>query len=305
MKSGNFAAGRKCAVVMHLCQSNRDFLLKMISGKEGVMKRHLVSACALAAILNSSPVLAAATDWIDEAGARIRLVAAEPAPDALEIRAALVVELKPGWKTYWRDPGGSGVPPQINFDPSGNIAGFKLAYPAPDRVSDGENVWAGYKHPVAFPLTLKLASAGAASIKAGAFLGICEDICIPVQVDFALDVPVAVGSTADQGLVQAAFDALPKEANASFGLSSLSYQPKALEIEVLTPPSSTPPELFIAAERFLFGVPKLTASLKDKTRYSVPVVFAPKTAKIEDTEVFYTIKSGGMAVSGSVPAQAN
>ena len=49
---------------------------------------------------------------------------------------------------------------------------------------------------------------------------------MPVQVEFALDVPVAVGSTADQGLVQAAFDALPKQANAGFGLTNLAYQPQ-------------------------------------------------------------------------------
>jgi DsbC/DsbD-like thiol-disulfide interchange protein len=259
----------------------------------------------LLALAAPSAASAASTDWIDEEGARIRLVAAEPAPDASEIRAALVVELKPGWKTYWRDPGGSGVPPQISFDPSSGVAGFTLSYPAPDRVADGQSVWAGYKHPVAFPLTLKLAKAGAGNIKASAFLGICEEICIPVQVEFALNVPVAIGSTSDQALVQAAFDALPKDANASFGLTNLAYQPKALEIEVAAPLADAPPELFIAADRFLFGVPKLTASLKDKSRYIVPIIFAPKTAKIEDTEVYYTIKSGGMAVSGSVPPSAD
>ena len=68
----------------------------------------------------------------------------------------------------------------------------------------------------------------------------------------------------------------------------------------MAPPSASPPELFVAANRFLFGAP-IRRVAEGKSRYSVPVVFAPKTAKIEDTEVFYTIKSGGMAVSGSVP----
>ena len=260
----------------------------------------------LLALAAPSAALAAATQWIDEEGARIRLVAAEPAPDAAEIRAALVVELKPGWKTYWRDPGDAGVPPQFDLAGASNVHFSKLDFPAPERFEEGAAKSIGYKGPVSFPLTMAVQSPGAPSvIKATAFLGICEEICVPVKIEFALDVPVAVGSTADQMLVQAAFDALPKEANASFGLSSLSYQPKALEIEVLTPPSSTPPELFVAADRFLFGVPKLTASLKDKSRYSVPIIFAPKTAKIEDTQVYYTIKSGGMAVSGSVPPRAN
>jgi DsbC/DsbD-like thiol-disulfide interchange protein len=249
---------------------------------------------------------AAATDWIEEDGARIRLVAAEPAPDAAEIRAALVVELKPGWKTYWRDPGDAGVPPQFNLAGGSNVTAARLDYPAPDRYVEGESKSIGYKHPVSFPIIFTLKTPGTPSaIKATAFLGICEEICVPVQAEFSLDVPVAVGSTADQTLVQAAFEALPKGANASFGLTNLAYQPKALEIEVAAPSSDAPPELFIAADRFLFGVPKLTATLKEKSRFNVPIVFAPKTAMIEDTEVHYTIKSGGMAVSGLVPARAN
>ncbi len=267
------------------------------------MKLFLSLILALAA---PSAALAASTDWIDEEGARIRLVAAEPAPEATEIRAALVVELRPGWKTYWRDPGNSGVPPQFNLGGGRNVTAARLDFPAPDRFGEGASAATGYKHPVSFPLTLALQMPGGPStVKASAFLGICEEICVPVQLEFALDVPVAIGSTADQALVQAAFDALPKAASAGFGLSNLSYQNKALEIEVLTPPSSAAPELFIAADRFLLGAPKLTASLKNKSRYIVPIIFAPKTAKIEDTEVYYTIKSGGMAVSGSVPPRAN
>jgi DsbC/DsbD-like thiol-disulfide interchange protein len=249
---------------------------------------------------------AAATDWIEEDGARIRLVAAEPAPEAAEIRAALVVELKPGWKTYWRDPGDAGVPPQFTLAGASNVTSARLDFPAPERFEEGAAKSIGYKQPVSFPLTLTLQAPGSPSvIKASAFLGICEEICVPVQVEFSLDVPTAVGSTADQGLVQAAFDALPKQGNASFGLTSLSYQPKSLEIEISAPLASQPPELFIAADRFLFGVPQFTAALKEKSRFSVPIVFAPKTARIEDTPLFYTLKSGGMAVSGEVPARAD
>ena len=249
---------------------------------------------------------AASTDWIEQEGARIRLVAGEPAPEALDIRAALVVELKPGWKTYWRDPGDAGVPPQFTLTGADNVHFSTLEFPAPERFEEGAAKSIGYTRPVTFPLTLALQTPGSPSvIKATAFLGICDDICIPVQVEFALDVPVAVGSTADQALVQAAFDALPKAASASFGLTSLSYQPKALAIEIAAPPAGQPPELYVAAAGFQFGKPVFSAALKEKSRYSVPIIFAPKSARIEDMEVHYTIKSGGMAVSGAVPPRAN
>jgi DsbC/DsbD-like thiol-disulfide interchange protein len=267
--------------------------------------KHLKPLLLVLGVLPSA-ASAAATDWIEQDGARIRLVAAEPAPDAPEMRAALVVELKPGWKTYWRDPGDAGVPPQFKLTGGGNVSAARMDFPAPDRFEEGASRTIGYKQPVSFPITFVLAAPGAPSaIKASAFLGICAEICVPVQVEFSLDVPPAAASTPDQALVQAAFDALPKKGNASFGLISLSYEAKALDIEIAAPPSAQPPELFIAADGFQFGAPKFTAALKEKTRYSVPILFAPKAAHIEDTEVSYTIKSGGMAVSGSVPARAN
>jgi DsbC/DsbD-like thiol-disulfide interchange protein len=259
---------------------------------------------ALAALPSSA--LAAATDWIEENGARIRLVAAEPAPDAAEMRAALVVELKPGWKTYWRDPGGAGVPPQLTLEDGDNVAAVRMDFPAPERFEEGGSEIIGYKQPVSFPLTFSLKTPGAPSaVKATAFLGICDEICVPVKVDLLLNVPPAAASTADQALVQAAFDALPKPAAASFGLTHLAALPKALDIEISAPPAAGPPELFIAADRFQFGKPELTAALKDKSRYSVPIRFAPKGARIEDARVYYTIKSGGMAVSGEVAPHTN
>jgi DsbC/DsbD-like thiol-disulfide interchange protein len=260
----------------------------------------------LALVALPQAALAASTDWIEEDGARIRLVAAEPAPGASEIRAALLVELKPGWKTYWRDPGDAGVPPQFNLVGGSNVSAARMEFPAPERFEEGASKTIGYQQPVAFPLTFSLQSPGQPSaIKAAAFLGICEKICVPVQVEFSLDIAAAAASTPDQGLVQSAFDALPKHGNASFGLTNLSYQPKSLEVEIAAPPSALPPELFVAADGFQFGSPKLTAALKEKSRFTVPIVFAPKSGRIEDIEVHYTVKSGDMAVSGSVPPRAN
>ena len=34
------------------------------------------------------------------------------------LEGILDIELKPGWKTYWRDPGDAGVPPTIDVSAS-------------------------------------------------------------------------------------------------------------------------------------------------------------------------------------------
>ena len=41
----------------------------------------------------------------------------------------LDIDLKPGWKTYWRDPGDAGVPPQLDVSASTNVAGAELRFP--------------------------------------------------------------------------------------------------------------------------------------------------------------------------------
>jgi len=245
---------------------------------------------------------AAATDWVEETGARIRLVAAEPAAGDTQIKAALQIELKEGWKTYWRDPGDAGVPPQISVAGEG-IAGVEVHYPAPDRFNDGKSAWAGYKHMVAFPLTLNISEDKPVfPIKASSFLGICEDICIPVQSEFALDVPQARGSTADQALVTSFFDVLPKSAVADFKVASLSNSASQVGIDLTAPESEAPFEIFLAADGYMFGVPKLVSQTGNSLRYAAKVIFAPKNGT--GTNVFYTVKSAKRAVSGTVPLTA-
>jgi DsbC/DsbD-like thiol-disulfide interchange protein len=267
------------------------------------MKQALTAIfAALLSISTMNEARAAATDWVEEAGARIRLLVAEPEAGATEIKAALQVELKDGWKTYWRDPGDAGVPPQISVTGEG-ITRFEVYYPAPDRFDDGKSVWAGYKHVVAFPLTLKISGDKPVfPIKASSFLGICEDICIPVQNEFALDVRQAQGTTADQALVKSFFDALPASAVADFKVAGLKKSAGQVEIDLTAPESEAPFEIFLAAEGYMFGVPKLVSQTGNSLRYAAKVIFEPQNAT--DADVFYTVKSAGRAVSGTAPLTA-
>ncbi|MGO7726417.1 cytochrome C biogenesis protein, partial [Rhizobium ruizarguesonis] len=67
-----------------------------------------------AALVPFSTIHAAMSAWADNGGGSMRLVAL--APDAAgNIRAALQIEPKPSWITYWKEPGNSGIPPQITI----------------------------------------------------------------------------------------------------------------------------------------------------------------------------------------------
>src|SRR5665647_485933 len=52
-------------------------------------------------------------------------------------QAGILVELEPAWKTYWRMPGDSGIPPQFDWAGSDNIAAIEVMFPIPGRFRDG------------------------------------------------------------------------------------------------------------------------------------------------------------------------
>ena len=68
------------------------------------------------------PAAASSSSWYNSEGGKVRLVTSGKADAAGRIQGVLDIALKPGWKTYWRDPGDAGVPPQLDISGSTNIA---------------------------------------------------------------------------------------------------------------------------------------------------------------------------------------
>jgi DsbC/DsbD-like thiol-disulfide interchange protein len=69
-----------------------------------------------------------ATAWTQELHASARLIAGAAATEAgsKSLRAGVEVQLDPGWKTYWRDPGDSGTPPTFDFAESTNVKSVSM-----------------------------------------------------------------------------------------------------------------------------------------------------------------------------------
>jgi thiol:disulfide interchange protein/DsbC/DsbD-like thiol-disulfide interchange protein len=132
----------------------------------------------------------------------------------------LHLEIAPGWHTYWRNPGDSGLPTEIAWKlPAGFSAG-DIAWPVPERFVLGKIGNYGYQGsadllvPIAAPANL---SPGAAvHLEANASWLVCSDICIPGEAKLALDLPVSAERPAAEPSVAALFaavrDRLPKPA---------------------------------------------------------------------------------------------
>ncbi|HTV67392.1 MAG TPA: protein-disulfide reductase DsbD domain-containing protein [Rhizobiaceae bacterium] len=250
----------------------------------------------------ASPAAASSSDWYTVEGGGIRLVTAGQADASGLIRGVLEIALKPGWKTYWRDPGDAGVPPTIDIAPSTNISAATLDYPPPQRFDDGFAVWAGYKDPVSLPITFAAGKpAEPALIEADVFLGICETICIPVQARLSVDPAADPENADDSAVVEAAFAALPEPARAEFGVIALKGEYKQLLVQANIPGGDPErAEFFIAgSDGYTFGTPERRIE-GDKALFAIPILEWP--AGIPGTGgLSYTLVTDVGAVAGVLP----
>jgi DsbC/DsbD-like thiol-disulfide interchange protein len=141
----------------------------------GVNLVFLVAAPAIAA--DSSP-------WDGTQRAAIRLIAgaARSQAGATVHRAGIEIRLAPGWKTYWRYPGDSGIPPRFDFSGSQNVDSVTLLWPAPQRLADESGTSIGYKHDVVFPLdVLPQDPTKPVMLALKIDYAVCEKICVPAD----------------------------------------------------------------------------------------------------------------------------
>lgn len=204
------------------------------SGPRGLL---IALVSVVAALVPFYSARAEMSAWADNEGGRMRLVAL--APDAGgKIRAALQIEPKPGWITYWKEPGGNGIPPQMTIAAASGVSLDAIAYPVPKHFFNGTVEDIAYDAPVTLPLSLTAAGKGPVAIDASAFIGICKDICIPFQANFQLKLGPALQShPQEESILQAADASLPKPPSPDFGVTAHAMSPdrKTLSLTLALP----------------------------------------------------------------------
>lgn len=146
----------------------------------------------------SSSAVTAVSPWAGGHRSRVRLMAGTMAHGTL--RAGVEIDLADGWKTYWRYPGDSGVPPHFDFSRSENVARVEVLWPAPRAFSDGNGTSIGYRHNVVFPLRVTPRDpAKPVTLRLALDYAVCEKLCVPEQASAELP-PGAGDSAVDSGL---------------------------------------------------------------------------------------------------------
>lgn len=145
-----------------------------------VLRANLILMAAIA-----SPALAAdSSPWDGSSRAAIRLIegAARETHGVTLYRAGIEMRLASGWKTYWRYPGDSGIPPRFDFSASRNVKAVIVHWPAPQRIADETGTSIGYKHDIVLPLEVVPQVAGEpVSLSLNIDYAVCEKLCVPAE----------------------------------------------------------------------------------------------------------------------------
>jgi DsbC/DsbD-like thiol-disulfide interchange protein len=145
--------------------------------------------------------------WDKGLNSAARLIAGSAGPTS--ILAGVEIQLTPGWHTYWRDPGDSGVPPTFDFAGSENVKSVTVLWPAPERFPDGAGGYSiGYLRSVTFPLrVVPKDPAHAPTLHLKLAYAVCEKLCIPADANLKLSL---IGSSSEATTLAKAADRVPR-----------------------------------------------------------------------------------------------
>ena len=101
---------------------------------------------------------------------------------------ALDFNLKPGWKIYWRQPGDSGMPPNLDYKNSNNLKSLDLKWPFPKKEYEAANLLTNiYKENTIIPIEITVKDpTKPLNLQTVLNFQVCKDICIPFQTNLFL-----------------------------------------------------------------------------------------------------------------------
>lgn len=252
------------------------------------------------------PVSASETEWQENLGGKARIISSGPIdPETLAVDLAVQIELKQGWKTYWRTPGDSGIPPDFDFSKSSNLKEYKIMWPAPKSFQDDYGYSIGYKHGVILPVRAVAKNRILPMVvDLTVRYGVCERICVPVENKFSLVVTRSSRAhEASAVLIKKASESVPAPIadGAPFSVTHVARDAATeagnLVVTARVEGPSDKTELFIEGPKnWYFPLPKKTSETDGVIKWSISLADVPKTDALSGNYVTFTLVNGKQAV---------
>jgi thiol:disulfide interchange protein len=171
---------------------------------EAVMTRTLSFLLALLVTLPAFAQSVVKTDNV-----RAELISEVSAVKAGEpFWVALRQTIKPHWHTYWKNPGDSGLPTEIAWTLPQGAKADPIVWPTPTFFDIGGIVNYGFHDDILLltKVTPAADATGTFHLAAAANWLVCDDVCIPEDAKFSIDLPVGPAATPADAATRALFD---------------------------------------------------------------------------------------------------
>lgn len=240
-----------------------------------------------------------ASPWVHSTNSKVRLVSATVEREGKTVlMAGIQLRMNPEWKTYWKNPGDSGVPPGFDWTGSTNLKHAKVLYPAPHRFAEADGWAIGYDDEVVFPIKITPEREDEpVTLRLGFDYGLCKDLCIPNEVSLRLTLGANAGK-GDAALIETFFARVPKE-----GAPGILPEVKAVEakfagkaseliVDAAFAQDATGTDLFIDGGDVFVPVPRPVGPLADgKQRFAVSFASPAEAAAIKGKPLTLTLVS--------------
>ena len=244
----------------------------------------------------------------NKTGSTVDMLDAGTLPVGLRL-VGIQIHLDPGYKTYWREPGDSGLPPVFDWQGSENVATVDVRWPVPVRFADGSGSSIGYKDSVILPVLVTLRdTAQRARLKLKIDYGICAELCVPALGEGELPLLPDAMVTPHRERVEAALGTVPQSARLGDGVlpGVVGIEPDVketvLRVKVARLAGSREPDLFVEGPKgWYFGQPVLSGAT-DGTEldWLVPVEQKPDAGSLAGLTLRLTAVAGSKATETSI-----
>jgi len=249
--------------------------------------------------------------WDEGAHAGARLIAGAMLKSEVvpHLRAGLEIHLEPGWKTYWRYPGDSGVPPTLDFTDSENVTAVTVLWPAPQRFADGAGGNSiGYHGDIILPLRITAKDAAKpSSLRVRLSYVVCGKLCVPAEAD--LNVVLSGAASGQESALVAAEARVPRHVplGSGSGLAIRSVHrergdgPDRVVVEVAAP-RDAPVDLFVEGPAATWALPvpepidATSSGAPGVRRFAFELDGLPPGASVEGATLTFTAVSRDEAI---------
>lgn len=220
------------------------------------------------------------------------------------------IEPRHGWKTYWRSPGESGLPPVFTFRAHDNTDQPQIKWPAPKRLHlQGQESY-GYDGPVIFLFYVQPHDATKpVKLEIQVDYAVCKDICVPEQVALHLILPPGLANaTPDRDALQAALARVPRQQdkNSQPRIGAAYVQKNGAQTVLLVKAEASQgfnmPDLFADGPAdLLFSAPQVSyLSGRQQAAFSLAVTQLDPAQPVIGQTITLTLTDGEIAVEKQV-----